>query len=96
MSTGLHCFLVGVIVYWQGAIVNFVRSGKHGSTIALERNDGEGKGGRSVTGVHRSVTGLQSNTVNGGMETRESAKKCNGGMASQFTTMYDVYLGMGM
>ena len=74
MSTGLNCLLVGVIVYWQGAIVNFVRPGKDGTTVAEKQNDGESRGGRSVTGVHGSVTGIQNNTANGGMETRVSTK----------------------
>ena len=63
-----------MIVYWQCAIVNFVTPGKDDSTVTEEQNDGEGRGGRSVTGVHGSVTGIQNNTVNGGMETRVSTK----------------------
>ena len=31
VSTGLHCLLVGVIVYWQDAIVKCGRPGKDGS-----------------------------------------------------------------
>ena len=65
---------MGVIVHWRGAIVKFMRPGKDGSTVVEEQNDGEGRGGRSVRGVHGSVTGIQNNTVNGGMETRVSTK----------------------
>ena len=52
-------------------------------------------GGRTVAGVHGSVTGMQNKTVNGGRK-NEWAQKCNRCMASQFTRMYGVYLGMGM
>ena len=60
---------MGVIVYWQGAIVKFVWPGKDASTVAEEQNDGEGRGGRSAAGVYGSVTGIQNITVNRGMET---------------------------
>ena len=63
-----------MIVYWQCAIVKFVRPGKVGSTIGEEQNDGDGRGGRSVTGVHGSGTGIQNKTVNGGVETRIRTK----------------------
>ena len=67
MTTGLYCLLVGVIVYWQGATIKFVRTGKNGSIVAEEQNDCKGRVGRSVTGVHGSVTRLQNKAVNGGM-----------------------------
>ena len=72
MSTGLHCFVVGVIVYWQGTIVKFGRPGKDGSvlTVAEPQNHDTGRGGRTVTEVHGSVTGIQNKAVNGGMEKR--------------------------
>ena len=72
MSTGLHRFLVGVIVNWQGAIVKFGRPGKDGSvhTVAETQNHDTGRGGRTVTGVYGSVTGIQNKIVNGGMENK--------------------------
>ena len=36
--------------------------------ITEAQSDDEGRGGRNVTGVHRSVTGVQNKTVNGGRE----------------------------
>ena len=41
-------------------------------------------GGRSVTEIHWSVTGLQNKSVNG-VERNEWTQKCNGSMLSRFT-----------
>ena len=38
-----------------------------GNVTEAQSHD-EGRGGKNVTGVHRSVTGLQNTTVNGGRE----------------------------
>ena len=40
-----------------------------GSVTKIQSHD-EGKGGRSVTGVHGSVTSVQNKSVNEGMEKR--------------------------
>ena len=56
MPTRLHCLLVGAINYWQEAVVKCGRHGMVGSVTKVQSHD-EGKGGRSVTGVHWSVMG---------------------------------------
>ena len=56
MLTGLHCLLVGGIDYWYDIIVMCGRPGMAGS-VTEARSNGEGRGGRSVTRVHASVTG---------------------------------------
>ena len=56
-------------------------------TEAQSHNKGTCRGGRSVTGVHGSVTGIQNKSVNGAMK-KQWAQRCNGGMASQFTAMH--------
>ena len=38
MFIGLHCLLVGVIVYWQGAIVKFWRPGKKDGSVQQQRH----------------------------------------------------------
>ena len=48
---------MGGIDYWQGAIVKCSRPGMAGS-VTEAHNCNEGRGGRSVTGVCRSVTGI--------------------------------------
>ena len=62
------------------------------SVTKVQSHD-EGKGGRSVSGIQGSVTGVQNKIVIEGME-NEWARKCNGGTASRFTTMYGVALGV--
>ena len=39
-------------------------------TVAVAQNHDEGRGGRTVTGVHGSVIGIQQKAVNGCMEKR--------------------------
>ena len=98
MSTGLHCFLVGRIVYRQGATLKFGRPGKDGSvhTVAEAQNHDTRRSEKSVAGVHGSVTGIQNKTVMGAWKS-EWAQKCNRCMASLFTLrIHGVYLGMGM
>ena len=69
VPTGLHCLLVGAIDYWQDAIVKCGRHGMSGSvTIKCIRRHDRGKGGRSVTGVHGSVTWIQNKSVIEGMK----------------------------
>ena len=63
-----------------------------GCVTAVQSLD-KGRGGRGVTGVHGSVTGIQNKSFTGGMK-NEWAQKCNRGMASRFTKKYDVFLGM--
>ena len=67
MSTGLHCILVGGIDYWQHSIVKVGRPGINGSVTEAQGHD-EGRCGRSVTGVHGSVTGIQNKGVIGSIE----------------------------
>ena len=43
-------------------------------TVAEARNHDYGKGGRTVTGVHGSVTGVQNKTGNAGVEKRVGTK----------------------
>ena len=43
--------------YWQGAIVKCRRHGMAGS-VTKAQSDDEGRGGRSVTGIHRRATGI--------------------------------------
>ena len=69
MSTRLHCLLVGGIDYWQGAIVKFGRPGMDSRVTEAKSHD-EGRGGRSATGVHGSVTGIQNKSATGGIEKR--------------------------
>ena len=61
MPTGLHCLLMGAIDYWQDTIVKCGRHGMAGSVTEAHSHDKRKKGGRSVTGVHGSVTVLQNN-----------------------------------
>ena len=61
-----------------------------GSVTKVQSHD-EGKGGRSVTEVHGSVMRVRNKSTTDSME-NERARKCNGGMASQFTRIYDVFL----
>ena len=56
MPTELHCLLMGAIDYWQDTIVKCERYGMAGSVTDLQSHDKGKKGGRSVTGVHRSIT----------------------------------------
>ena len=69
MPTRLHSLLVGAIDYWQDTIVKCGRQGVAGSVTDVQNHD-EGKGGRSVTGVHGSVTVAQNISVTEGMEKR--------------------------
>ena len=73
MPTELHCLLVGDIDYWQDATVTCGRPGMASSVTKAQRHE-EGRGGRSVTGVHRSVTGSQNKSVTGGMEIQVGTK----------------------
>ena len=66
------------------------------SSVTKAQSYDEGRGGRSVTGVHKSVTGEHNKSVTGGMKVQQAARKCNGGMTSWFTKMYAVFLGTGM
>ena len=52
---------------WQDAIVLCGRHGIVGKVTEVQSHD-EGKGERSVTGVHESVTGIQNKSVTEGME----------------------------
>ena len=47
-----------------------------GRVTEVQSHD-EGKGGRSVTGVHRSVMGIQNKSVTESIE-NEWVRKCNG------------------
>ena len=67
MPTGLHCLLVGGINYWQNAIVICRRPGMP-SSVTKTLNHDEGSGGRSVTGVHGSVTREQNQNITEVME----------------------------
>ena len=69
MPTGLHCLLVSAIDYWQDTIVKCGRHGMAGSVTEVQSHD-KGKGRRSVTGVHGSVTMVQNKSVTEGMEKR--------------------------
>ena len=71
MPTGLHGLLVGAIDYWHNVIVNCRR---HGNGSEVQSHD-EGKGWRSVTRVHRSVMGVQNESVTEGMEKRVHGHK---------------------
>ena len=66
MPTALHCLLVGAIDSWQDAIVKCRRQGMAASVTDVRSHD-EGKGRRSATGVHGSVTRVQNNSVTEGM-----------------------------
>ena len=66
----------GAIDYWQDSIVMCGRHGIAGSVRKVQSND-QGKGGRSVTGVHKGVTGEQNKTVTEGIE-NEWARKLTG------------------
>ena len=61
MPTGLHCLLVGAIDYWQDTNVKREGHGTAGSLTEVQSHDKGKKGGRSVTGVHGSVTVVQNN-----------------------------------
>ena len=67
MPTGLHCLLVGGIDYWLGETVKCRRPAMAGSVAEVQSHD-EGKGERSVTRVHGSVTGIQNKSVPRSME----------------------------
>ena len=54
------------------------------------------KVGRSVRGVHGSVTGAQNKSVTGSMGCNKQEKKCNGGIPSRFNKMYGAFLAMEM
>ena len=56
MPTGLHCLLVCGIDYWWKEIVTCGRPGME-SSVTEARSHDKGRGGRNVTGVHRSVAG---------------------------------------
>ena len=58
------------------------------------RNHEDERGGRSVTGLHRSLTGILNKSVTGAWK-KERAQKCNGGMASQSTRKYGAFLRLG-
>ena len=47
---------------------------KRQCTVRATLNHDEGGGGRTVTGVHGSVTGIQNKSVTGGMEKRGGTK----------------------
>ena len=47
--------------------------------VAEAQSYDKGRGGRTVTGVHGNVTGIQNETVNGG--TKKRVGMCNGGHA---------------
>ena len=61
MPTSLYCPLVGTIDYWQDTTVKCKRYGMVSSVAEVRSHDKGKKGGRSVTGVHRSVTVVQNN-----------------------------------
>ena len=67
MPTGLHCLLVGAIDYILAGRNCKVREAWNGSEA---QSHDEGKGERSVTGVHWSVMGVQYKCVTEGMEKR--------------------------
>ena len=81
-----RCWTASRIDYWQGAIVKCGRPGMACSATEEPSHD-EGRGERSATRVHKSVTGVQNRIVTEGNK---------GGMASQFTRMYGLFLDMGM
>ena len=60
-STALP-ILVGGINYSQGTIVKFWRPGMADSVTEAQSHD-KGRGGRSLTGVHRSVMVVQNRSV---------------------------------
>ena len=74
MPTGLYHLLLGRIECWQYAIVNSGRPGMVSSVTEAPSYD-ESRGGRSVTGVHRSVMGTQNKSVTGGMEVQQTGKE---------------------
>ena len=49
-------------------------------TVAEAQNHDKGRGGKTVTGVHGHVAGIQNKTVNGG--TKKRVGMCNGDMDS--------------
>ena len=77
----------------QGAVVKFRRLGLTSSVAEAQSHD-EGVGGRSLTEIHESVKGIQSNSVTG-VSKHDWAQQCNGSMPSWFTGMYGVFLGIG-
>ena len=93
MPTGLHCLLLGGLNYRPGPIIKYGRPGMDGSVSEAQSHD-EGRRGRSVTGVHGSVTGAQNKGITGAWKNKW-AQKCNGGMASRFSIMHGVFLSMG-
>ena len=74
MPTGLHGLQLGSIDYWQCAIVKCGRPGMAISVTEAQSYD-KGRGGRSVTGVHGSVTGAQNKGVTGCMEVQQASKE---------------------
>ena len=63
----LHSLLVGGIDYWEDTIVTCGRPRMVNSVTEGQSHD-EGRGGRSVTGVHGSVTEAQNKSITGCME----------------------------
>ena len=58
MPTELHCLLVGALDYLQDTIVKCKRHEMAACSVTeVQSHDKGKKGGRSVTGVHRSVYG---------------------------------------
>ena len=55
------------INYWQAIIVKCGRPGL-ASSVAVAQNHDEGVGGRSVSEIHTSLTGILNKSVTEGME----------------------------
>ena len=72
MSTWLHRLLVGVTVYCMAGCNRKVWEARkrRQCTVAEVQNPYVGRGGRSVTGAHGSITEIQSKTSKEGMEKR--------------------------
>ena len=64
MPTGLHWLLVGGTDYWQEVVIMCGRLGMTNS-VTEAQSHAEGRGGKSVTGVHGSVTVAQYKSVTG-------------------------------
>ena len=62
-------------------------------SVTEAQNHDEGRGGRSVTGIHRSALGIQNKSVTEGTE-KQVGIKCNRCMALWFATLYVVFSGM--